>query len=207
MPIDPSRLRIGDAERTETGRMLDDAYAAGQLTHAEHSERIDRALVAVHASELAALVNDLSVTQVDPLAAGVPIKDHSLRPTSSSASGSPVSMAFLAAAVRAGDWTVAPHHLSVAFWGAIDVDLREARFASSEVSITAVAIMGGIRVIVPPDVRVRVQGVPILGAVTGPGDAADPDGLAPDAPVVTVHGLALMGSVEVVRRDYKDDED
>lgn len=207
MPIDPTRLRIGDAERTETVRALDDAFAAGQLTQAEHSERIDKALAAVHASELSALVNDLSVTLLDPLASPVQARNRALRPTSSSASGSPVSMAFLSASVRAGDWTVARKHVSVAFWGAVDVDLREARFASNEVSITAVSVMGGVRVIVPPGVRVRVQGVPILGAVGGPGDAPDPDGLPADAPVVTVHGLALMGSVEVVRRDYQDDEE
>ena len=205
MAHEPARLRIGDAERAATGRILDEAYAAGQLTHAEHSERTDRALAAVHASDLDELVVDLAGTPASGVARRVPTRSR--LPSSPSASGSPVSMAFLSAGVRAGDWTVAPNHVAIAFWGAIDVDLREARFESHEVSITAVAIMGGIRVIVPRDVRVRVQGVPILGAVGGLSDASDPHSLPPDAPVVTVHGLALMGSIEVVRRDQDDDED
>ena len=61
-----------------------------------------------------------------------------------------------------------------------------------------------------PEETIRVckaSSAVLLGAVGGPGDAPDPDGLPADAPVVTVHGLALMGSVEVVRREYQDDED
>ncbi|MGA4669412.1 DUF1707 SHOCT-like domain-containing protein [Propionibacteriaceae bacterium Y1923] len=198
-------MRVGDAERAQVTRVLDQAYAAGQLTHQEHSERTDQALVAVHASDLAPLVADLTLTPPTELAPLPPPRQRVPAPTTSSASGSPVSLAILSAAVKSGDWTLAPQHVAFAFWGAVTIDLREARFASREVTITAAAIMGGIRIVVPPDVRVRVQGIPVLGAVGTGGDPVDPDQLAPDAPVVTVNGVALMGAVEVIRQVEDDD--
>lgn len=206
--MDPERapLRIGDAERAQIGQILDEAYSAGQLTHEEHAERVALALRAVHARDLEPLVADLSP---GPAAMGLaPLtpsrSERALAPSSSSRRGSPASIAILSASVKAGDWIAPSQHVAFAFWGAVTVDLREARFISNEVSITAVAIMGGIRIIVPPDVRVRVQGIPVLGAIGSGGEPADPDAIPLDAPVVTVNGVALMGSVEVVRQDEDD---
>ncbi|MDD3653975.1 MAG: LiaF-related protein [Desulfotomaculaceae bacterium] len=49
--------------------------------------------------------------------------------------------------------------------GGIDLDVRKARFAEREVSLTLNAIMGGINVILPEDVAVTCKGTAILGGV------------------------------------------
>ena len=65
--------------------------------------------------------------------------------------------------------------------------------------ITAVAVMGGIDVVVGPDVRVSVEGVGIMGAFDEmpPKVAAE---LRDDSPLVRVRGAAIMGAVEVHAR-------
>ncbi|MDD3654644.1 MAG: DUF5668 domain-containing protein [Desulfotomaculaceae bacterium] len=52
-----------------------------------------------------------------------------------------------------------------AVMGSIDLDVRKARFAEREVSLTLNAIMGGINVILPEDVAVTCKGTAILGGV------------------------------------------
>lgn len=196
-------IRIGDAERTRTEQVLAEAYASGRLTHEEYSDRAARVLSARFAPDLEELVADVVAGHPSEALAGYAREASGRTPAQrSSSAGSPVSLSIMSGIVRAGDWTVAPTHVAIAFWGAVDIDLREARFASSEVTIYALAIMGGIRVIVPPDVRVRVQGLPVMGGFASSGPSINPDDLRADAPVVTVTGLALMGAVEVVRRDY-----
>ncbi|MEL4359051.1 MULTISPECIES: hypothetical protein [unclassified Luteococcus] len=58
--------------------------------------------------------------------------------------------------------------------------------------------------IVPPDVRVRVHGLPVMGGFGAEG-SINPDQLPADAPVVTIQGVAVMGGVSVERRGYDED--
>ena len=48
--------------------------------------------------------------------------------------------------------------------GGVDIDLTKATFADRVVTITAVAIMGGIDIVVPEDITVQVNGVGFMGA-------------------------------------------
>ena len=93
-------------------------------------------------------------------------------------------------------------HTSVALMGGNSLDLREARFAAQETVINALALMGGIEIIVPDDVRVVDDGVGIMGGF-GVEDhescTVSVAELPADVPVVRVRGLALMGGVGIVR--------
>lgn len=117
--------------------------------------------------------------------------------------GSAVSMAMMFGAARTGDWVCPSRHVSCTLMGGVDIDLRNARFESRETEIVAVAIMGGICITVPEDVRVSVGGFGLMG---GFGQSTDKDvviagqDLPPDAPHVRVSGFALMGGVEVTRK-------
>ncbi|HEU4947976.1 MAG TPA: DUF1707 domain-containing protein [Kribbella sp.] len=53
------RIRIGDQERDDAVRRLGEHYEAGRLTTEEHTERVDGALQAKTAADLAALFADL----------------------------------------------------------------------------------------------------------------------------------------------------
>jgi hypothetical protein len=77
------------------------------------------------------------------------------------------------------------------------LDLRAAQLSAPITTITTVAIMGGIEVIVPPGVRVEISGLPLMGGFSNRVRQTD---LPPDAPQVHIRGIALMGGVEVRTR-------
>jgi hypothetical protein len=88
---------------------------------------------------------------------------------------------------------------ATAIMGGGEIDLRDARFAEHTVTIHAIAIMGGISVIVPDDAEVQVTGVGIMGAFEqGPTGAGQPG-----APKIVVSGLAFWGGVDVKRKPRK----
>ena len=105
-----------------------------------------------------------------------------------------MSFAVFGGATRKGRWVVPPRYRAVAVFGGIDIDLTQASFASPEVTIDAYAVMGGIQILVPPDLTVNVNGVAILG---GFNDGTHRQQGAPGAPVVHIKGVAAFGGVDV----------
>ena len=100
---------------------------------------------------------------------------------------------------RKGAWTPARHFTTIAIMGGAGLDLREARFGPGVTEIRVIAIMGGAEVIVPPGLAVQTRGFGIMGGFEGVDQpSADPD---PEAPIVIIKGLAIMGGVEVVVRE------
>ncbi|MER6948059.1 DUF1707 domain-containing protein [Nonomuraea sp. NPDC000554] len=57
--MDPNDLRIGDAEREQTMADLREHFAQGRLTHEELDQRLDQALAARTARDLAQVTGDL----------------------------------------------------------------------------------------------------------------------------------------------------
>jgi hypothetical protein len=81
-----------------------------------------------------------------------------------------------------------------AIFGGATLDLREAHI-DREASVDALAMFGGVDVLVPKGWRVSVDGTPILG---GCEDKTTGDGELPaDAPVLNVHATAILGGVGV----------
>jgi hypothetical protein len=64
--------------------------------------------------------------------------------------------------------------------------------------VHAVAFWGGIEVIVPPWLPVETSGVGIMGGFEHRQDSPPTDD--PDAPVLRISGVAIMGGVEVTVR-------
>lgn len=81
-----------------------------------------------------------------------------------------------------------------AIFGGATLDLRDAHI-DREASVDALAMFGGVDVLVPKGWRVELGGTPILGGfedkTTGDGD------LPGDAPVLRVHATAILGGVDV----------
>lgn len=79
--------------------------------------------------------------------------------------------------------------------GAIDLNLSGA-ILYHDVTVEAIAVLGGIDIIAPQNARVIVQGKPVLGSVdyhakrNGPPPAAD-------APVVLVKATCIMGGIDI----------
>ena len=106
------------------------------------------------------------------------------------------AVAILGGFTRKGDWVAPKNFNAFMFMGGAEIDLREARFAEREVTINVVAIMSGCEITVPEDATVRVTGIGVMGTF----DHANPGAGSPDGPVITVSGLAFMGSVDVRRK-------
>ena len=81
-----------------------------------------------------------------------------------------------------------------AVFGGATLDLREAHL-DPEASVEALALFGGVDVLVPKGWRVALGGTPILG---GCEDKTEGDGeLSADASVLKVHATAIFGGVDV----------
>ncbi|WP_158892059.1 DUF1707 SHOCT-like domain-containing protein [Amycolatopsis anabasis] len=193
-------MRASDADRERFAKILHDAMGEGRITMAELEERLDAVYAAKTLPELEPIVADLPVASAVQPAAPRTVAAPENRIGGNP--GSTTSIAVMSGAVRKGDWVVPPQHNSFAFWGGVDIDLRKARFAQKRSTITAVAIMGGIEIVVPDDVVVDVTGIGIMGdfSTTDRGPTQPPP---PDAPVVKINGFAFWGAVEVIRKPRK----
>jgi hypothetical protein len=210
-PPERAQMRASDADRDAVAARLREALAEGRLDPDEHSERLD------------AVYNSKTLGELTPLLSDLP--DASPTPTSSAPAvpntGSPrpvygaervvdtrptgrVSFALMSGSGRSGAWVVPPTFHAVAVMGGVEVDLREARFAQREVTIHASAWWGGIQIIVPDDVQVRVGGVGIMGGYGQ--ESPSPSVTDPNAPLVNVVGAAIMAGVEVVYRPRRHQE-
>jgi hypothetical protein len=78
-----------------------------------------------------------------------------------------------------------------AWFGGIDVDLREAELAPGA-SLSLHTLFGGIAVRVPPGWRVESSLTALVGGVDARGLADDPD-----APTLKLEGLAVLGGIAV----------
>lgn len=186
-------LRASDADRERVASRLHNAMADGRITMTELEQRLDKTYAAKTLGELAPITADLPADDAAP--AFAPSTTPSLI---GGPPGSSFSMAVMAGASRRGAWVVPAQHTSFAFWGGVDIDLRQATFAQQHTTITAIAIMGGIDIVVPDDIRVEVNGIGLMGGFDSSGHARND--VDPNGPVLTVNGLAFWGGVTVKRR-------
>jgi len=178
-------LRVSDAERDETLRILGDHASVGRLTLDELEERSSRALAAKTRGELATLTGDL------PQEAGQG------RPAPTTAR-KPVRwmVAIMSGSHRRGRFRAVGSINSVAIMGGDDIDLREAEIEGGELTINLVAIMGGANIYVPDSVELDVGGFSLMGGNTEIG--ADRPA-RPGAPVIRLRAWNLMGGATIFR--------
>jgi hypothetical protein len=190
-------MRASDADRERVAQVLHKAMADGRLTVSELDERLVGLYQAKTFGELVPFTRDLpDVPTPMPL---MPAASGPLAPAVGGRVTSTASLAIMSQAVRSGEWVVPVHYSATAFMGEVKLDLREASFESGECNIMATALMGAVKIIVPPELTVRIDGVGIMGEfernADGPG--------AVGSPVLRISGLALMGAVEVRRKPRK----
>jgi hypothetical protein len=80
----------------------------------------------------------------------------------------------------------------LAWFGGIDLDLREAELASGA-RLSVRALFGGIAIKTPPSWRVESK----VKAVSGGVDVRTPSSDDPDAPVLVLDGMAVLGGIAV----------
>lgn len=169
-------------------------FAADHISDAELEARLDRANAATTMEALRELVSDLPVP-------GGPAPGVSAGPVL--AQGAPLGtvpdtqmvMAVMGGACRKGPW-IPPRQLNVvAVMGEAELDFRQARFGPGVTDITVYAVMGSVRVIVPPGLYVEITGSAIMGAFDDRSHGHPPTD--PSAPVLRIGGVVFMSAVEI----------
>jgi hypothetical protein len=184
--LEPSRMRISDADRNKVAEILREAAGDGRIDLTELDERLDATYAAKTYAELVPITHDLAPAVTANAAAVSGIERQR-------------AVAIMGGVERRGIWTV-PESFSVfCFMGGADLDLRQARFSALEVTVTINAFMGGATIIVNRSTNVIVHGVGIMGGYSGPSPDAEVQ-LTADSPTVHVKGVAIMGGVSVVRK-------
>jgi hypothetical protein len=191
--------RASDAERNQTVDRLRTAFVEGRLTDEEFDERMRAALTARTHADLDRLLTDL------PQAGGAasPATTTPSPLIGDRAAGRRVArwaIAVMSGTRRRGRWQVPEGINAVALMGGCELDLRAATLSGPVTTITAVAVMGGVDIIVPPGVRVELHGFALMGGVD---DLVDDSELLPSAPLLRVRGFALMGGIDVRAKALK----
>ncbi|MFI8786858.1 DUF1707 domain-containing protein [Streptomyces sp. NPDC055105] len=191
-PAPQTDLRASDADRDRTADILREALAEGRLTAEEHAERIDGVYRAKTHAELEPLVRDLPGAHTQPRpAVSSPAPN---RPTMGAvpAVADENLVAVFSTSTRKGRWRVGRRTHAYAVFGNIEIDLSEAIFEYQQVVIKAVSVFGNVEVRVPENISLRGSG----GGVLGNFEVDTLDSADPDAPVVYVDGIAVLGNIE-----------
>jgi hypothetical protein len=193
-PQDPNaipRLRASDADRDRAAEVINVALAEGRLTPDEHSERLDAIYQAKTQAELAPLLDDLPASSTGTALA--------VRPDAAVAPRRPSRiMAIFSGASRSGRWQAEPVVRVVTVFGGAELDFRDAVLSEREIKLRATAVLGGINVIVPPEMHVIDSGIAIMGGRQLVVDTTE--SLRPEAPVLHITGASILGGVAVQRR-------
>jgi hypothetical protein len=96
---------------------------------------------------------------------------------------------------RAGRWIPARKSFALGVLGGITLDFREALLGAGVTDLNVLAVLGGIEIVVPPEMAVEVDGMAVLGGFEYTTDA--PLRSDPDLPTLRIRGLAVLGGVNV----------
>jgi hypothetical protein len=176
-------MRASDQERDATVQRLQVAFAEGRLADAEFDERMRAALAARTHGDLDELLTDLP-------AATAPVAARPAGPAPKGPTPGRYTIAYKNSLRHAGRWRVPGKFRAVVYKGSGVLDLRAAELTEPVTTILAVAYKSGIEIIVPPGVRVEVNGFGVTRDEEWAGE------LAADAPVVHVRAFAYKGLVE-----------
>jgi hypothetical protein len=141
--LEPAAILASDAERDASVLRLREAVGEGRLTLEEFSERVGQVQAARTDQELARLTRDLPATR------------EQIQPTPALAERHRAVGSHL---IRQGPWSLPARSSWRSVFGTIDLDLREARLASTETTLDVYNLFGTVTVIVPDGVEVVISG-------------------------------------------------
>jgi hypothetical protein len=192
-PPKPSLVALRD-RREQVIAQLSDAFAKDTLDLEEFERRLTLAQRAESPAELDPLVEDLEPAPTQPTTALVPTRTAEV----GRVRDQQTVVAILGGAIRKGTWIPARTLRVVTMMGGAELDFRDATFAPGVTEVHVFAVMGGVNVIVPPNLAVEMDGSAIMGGF----DQADraPVELDPERPLLRITGFAMMGGVHIETR-------
>ena len=176
--------------------VLCEAFAQDHLDLTELETLIDRAHRAATPAELDALIQDLPAPPQPPPSSAADATPA--RRVSEAIRDSRTLLAFMGGVERRGNWAPGRKNVVIALMGGADLDFRDVRLPPGETEVFIFAMMGGVDIVVPPDLNVDASGIAIMGGFGHSSAARVED---PAAPVLRINGFCFMGGVEIsVRR-------
>ena len=190
---------------------LCDSFARDGIEIDDLEKRLELVHEAETEAELGLIVADLPTS---PVAAPVPEKREGAvsmttpDPSSSSPDLAPrptlpedripahsVIVGIMGGGSRRGTWIPARRNWAVGLMGGCELDFRDAQLGPGVTEVRVLALMGGIEIIAPPDVQVESSGIGIMGGFDISSHYRAP--IHPDAPIIRITGLAIMGAASV----------
>jgi hypothetical protein len=165
-------------------------FSHDRLDLTEFERRVDLANRALTVAEIDGLVADLpGTTALAPAQPAAPLVPARERQT---------VLAVLGGTERRGSWAC-PRVLRVyAMLGGVELDFREVQLQPGVTEIHAYTLFGGVHVVVPPELYVATDGIAIAGGFDHSSRGAE--GRDPNAPMLLIRGVAVMGGVHVEAR-------
>lgn len=182
-------------QRDQTIAALCDHFANDRLTVEEFEQRLDVANRALTVPELNTLLADLPAsttpgTQALATPAPAPVAHAREQQT---------MVAVMGGVERRGRWQPARRTNIITCMGGAVLDFRDVRLPPGETEIIVFCLMGGVEIIVPPDMNTDIGGFAIMGGFAHRHDP--PASPHPDAPVLRINGFAMMGGVDLTVRE------
>ena len=179
----PPAIRVSDQDRDAVAQRLQQAFAERRLDDDEFDERMRAALTAKTSADLDRLTSDLPAA--GPAAAA---------PAAPAPGPGKWAVAYKNSVRRAGRWRVPERFNVVIYKGEGWLDLRAAELTAPVTTVVAYAYKSRIDILVPPGVRVEMNG---LGVSKGWSAEEDAEIRLPhDAPTVHVRGTGYKGTIE-----------
>ncbi len=187
-----------DLDRERIIQTLCAQYANDALTTQELESRFEHAYQATTSLELQAVLGGLPVLAPSALTT-TSASDHLYRVTelAEPVEARKKSVALMSSFRKVGEWALARRNEVWAVMGEATIDMREATFPGGTIELHCVAVMGEVKVIVPPGLRIACDGMAVMGEFTEYHSSGDEE---PGAPLVRITGTAVMGSVRIQTR-------
>jgi hypothetical protein len=186
-------------QREAVVQRLSAAFAEGRLELEDFEQRVDIAVRAANLTDLKLTLAGLDLPAAPARESDVNVPAPPFRTDRPKAS--PRTIVILSGAHRRGRWVPAPIHRVFALMGGAKLDLRDAELLPGITEIRLNVLMGGVQVIVPPDMDVEVDGWALMGGI----EERDihPAPLETQSRRLRIHARVVMGGVEVKVRERK----
>lgn len=175
-----------DAERDRVVALLRLHCTEGRISLDEFSDRVGFVFAADSAAELDRVVHDLPAPWRDEPRPVEPVEKPRRRIR--------WLVSVFSDNTRRGQFAIDEESAAVSVFGGSTLDLRDAHIEGPETVVTAVAVFGDVKVIVPDGIRVSLEGVAIFGSR---GCELGPERPLPGSPEVIVRAFAVFGDVGV----------
>jgi class 3 adenylate cyclase len=200
---DPLGIRLSDQDRERLVEVLKSSCSEGRLTLDEFSERVDAAYRTVALRDVPPVLADLP-HPFGPDFAGVlsDQNDHApvrappqVLPAATRRKVTRWTISIMGGSQRKGRWRLRDKTNAVAIMGGCQLDLRNAEVEGPDVLINAIALMGGIEIIVPEGIEVELGGIAIMAGKDARRLKIVPP--LPGSPIIRVRVFAFWGGVTV----------